>query len=131
MGEPIKLPDGRIVYGRAQAAVMAAEAGQPKRVTATITHSVRPEFPIDLDDYREEIASEPVVQPVQAPAESVSFQAVRGIGPSTELALYNAGILTWEDVLQTGVIEIVALGIDGLGMVRARALFDMARREAK
>lgn len=102
MGEPIHLPDGRIAYGRAQAAVMWAE--------------------------REEVASEPgeQFQPPPAPAESVPFQQVKGIGPSIEMALYAAGILTWEDVLQTGVVELDRR-ISGLGMGRARTLFAAAQ----
>jgi len=106
VGEPIKLPDGRIAYGRAQAAAMWAE--------------------------REEVASEPTEQIIlsPAPAESVSFQSVRGIGPSIEAELYNAEILTWEDVLTIGVVEINRR-IPGIGMGRARALFAMAQREAE
>jgi len=106
MGEPIKLPDGRIAYGRAQAAWMT--------------------------EHREELASEPanLVTPTLPPAESVSFQSVRGIGPQIEAALYNEGILTWEDVLMAGVVELDRR-ISGLGMSRARTLFDMAQREAE
>lgn len=86
----------------------------------------------DPIEQREEIASEPAEQgsiPLPAPAESASFQIVRGIGPEIEAALYNAGILTWENVLQAGVVEIDKR-IASIGMTRARALFAMAQREA-
>lgn len=117
MGEPIHLDNGRVVYGRAQAAVMDK--------LALIVH---PFFEIVQ---REEVASEPGEQstPLPAPADSVSFQVVSGIGPSIEMALYDAGILTWEDVLQAGVVKIDQR-ISGIGMSRARALFAMAQQDA-
>ena len=105
MGEPIKLPDGRIAYGQAQAAAMWAD--------------------------REEVASEPVdlTQPTLPPVDSVSFQTVRGIGPAVEMALYDAGYLTWEDVLMAGVVKIVET-VPAISMSKARTLFAMAQREA-
>ncbi|MGB5052681.1 MAG: hypothetical protein WBO46_27265 [Caldilineaceae bacterium] len=106
MGEPIHLPDGRIVYGKAQAAAMLLQ-----------------------DDEREEIASEPAAPVESQPAESVDFTRAKGINEETKLALYNAGILTWDDVLMTGVVEI-ADKVAGVGMARARSLFAMAQKEA-
>lgn len=76
---------------------------------------------------------EPVALPIvdPAPAESVDFTIVKGITPEMQNILYSRGILNWEDVLQMGVVKIANLEIDGLGRVRARALFAAAQREAK
>lgn len=62
-------------------------------------------------------------------AESVDFTVVRGISDEAQAALYNAGYLTWEDILQAGVIEIKD-NVSSVGMARARALFAMAQKEA-
>jgi hypothetical protein len=106
MGEPIKLPDGRIAYGQAQAASMRKDTQ-------------------GAQDGQGEAIVEPVV--VQAkPAESVNFTKVRGVNDEVQTALYNAGYLNWEDILQAGVIQIRD-NVEGVRMSRARALFAMAQ----
>lgn len=84
---------------------------------------------VEIDPEREEKASEPAVAVNAQPAESVDFTRVKGIGEDAKLALYNAGILTWQDVLDTGAVGI-ARNVEGVGMARARALFAMAQKEA-
>ena len=65
-----------------------------------------------------------------APVESVDFATAKNITPEMRDILYSRNILNWEDVLMKGVVAIVNLEIDGLGMARARALFAAAQREA-
>lgn len=112
MGEPIHLPDGRIAYGRAQAAVMMAEAQSAQSAQ---------------DGQGAAIVAPVVVQAL--PADVVDFTKVKGISEETQEALYDAGYHTWEDILQAGVIQIRD-NVEGVGMSRARALFAMAQREA-
>ena len=97
--------------------------------------TTKPVPTFDPVEHREEIASEVTPDTItviveDAPSESVDFTVVKGISDELNAALYNAGILTWVDVLMVGVVEI-AERVDGVGMQRARALQAMARREAK
>jgi isopentenyl diphosphate isomerase/L-lactate dehydrogenase-like FMN-dependent dehydrogenase len=71
-----------------------------------------------------------IVTVADSPAESVDFTVVRGISEELQAALYNAGILNWDDVLMAGAVEI-SQNVDGVGMSKARALLAMAQREAK
>ena len=87
----------------------------------------------DAVEHREEIASEVIadVLPVDpAPAESVDFTVVKGISDEVRAALYGAGYLTWEDILQAGVVKIKD-DVASVGMARARSLYAMAIREAQ
>lgn len=98
-GAVASFPDGR--------AAALVQAGRAERVTE---------------------ASEPAAAVEAHPDESVDFTRVKGVGDSTNLALYNAEILTWMDVLETGVVELAKL--DGVNINQARALFAMAQKEA-
>lgn len=64
-----------------------------------------------------------------APAESDDFTQVSGISDEIQNAIYDAGYITWEDVLMAGVIKL--RDVSGVGMRRAQALFKMAQAEAK
>ena|SRR3990167_4731192 len=63
-------------------------------------------------------------------AESVDFTQVSGISDEIQLALYEAGYLTWEDILQAGIVKLQGT-VSGIGMRRAQALFKKARLEAE
>ncbi len=137
MGEPIHLPDGRIAYGKAQEAVMRATAELTKFVAPLVIEYEKdhplPARPViedaDIltvgdDRYKEAVALAGLF-PSIPPA--VSFQAVQGIGPQIERALYDAGFSTWADVMSAGAEEIDRR-ISGIGLNRARALYERAQR---
>ena len=79
----------------------------------------------------DEVSVATVDRPILAnPAESVDFTEVSGISEEVQDALYNAGYLTWEDILQAGIIQLRDT-VSGVGMRRAQALFTRAQREAE
>jgi hypothetical protein len=90
-------------------------------------------------EHREEIASEVIADTIpdtiivvveDATAKSVDFTVVKGISDEVRAALYGAGYLTWEDILQAGVVKIKD-DVASVGMARARSLYAMAIREAR
>ena len=90
-------------------------------------------------EQREEIASEVIADTIpdaiivvveDATAKSVDFTVVKGISDEVRAALYGAGYLTWEDILQAGVVKIKD-DVASVGMARARSLYAMAIREAQ
>ena len=93
----------------------------------------------DAVEHREEIASEVIADTIpdtiivvveDATAKSVDFTVVKGISDEVRAALYGAGYLTWEDILQAGVVKIKD-DVASVGMARARSLYAMAIREAQ
>ena len=93
----------------------------------------------DAVEHREEIASEVIADTIpdtiivvveDATAKSVDFTVVKGISDEVRAALYRAGYLTWEDILQAGVVKIKD-DVASVGMARARSLYAMAIREAQ
>lgn len=81
----------------------------------------------------EENASAPAIFPqhlpvTTVPANAVDFASVKGISEKMQDTLHAAGIFTWEDVLQAGVIKLnQEVGID---MIHARMLLKNAQLEA-
>lgn len=62
--------------------------------------------------------------------QSANFSDVVGIGKGNQAALYAAGYLTWEDVLQAGIVKL-RLEFPSISANRLRALFTRAQREAE
>ena len=60
---------------------------------------------------------------------SANFSDVVGIGQAAQAALNAAGYLTWEDVLQAGILKI-GEDVPSISPSRVRALFTRAQREA-
>jgi len=60
---------------------------------------------------------------------SANFADVVGIGQVAQAALNEAGYLTWEDVLQAGILKI-GEDVPSISPNRVRALFTRAQQEA-
>lgn len=79
-----------------------------------------------VDEVSADATDRPVVP---RPAESDDFTQVSGISAEIQNALYDAGYITWDDILTAGVINLRE--VSGVGMRRAQALFKMAMAEAE
>lgn len=71
----------------------------------------------------------PVVEE-EAPSQviGVDFSSVDGISDEIQQALYDAGFLTWDDVLMAGAVKVKD-AVSGVGLARARKLVERARME--
>lgn len=56
------------------------------------------------------------------------FSSVDGISDEIQQALYDAGYLTWDDVLMAGAVKVKD-DVSGVGLARARKLFERAQLE--
>ena len=125
MGQPIILPDGRIAYGQAQAAVMLAALPLRQAQGAAPVPELVEGQGAEGSSVGE--LAEPV-EPVE-PVEGDDFTVVSGINIEIQAALQSAGFRTWEDILMAGAVKIRD-DISGVGLARARALLKQAQLEA-
>ena len=137
MGQPIILPDGRIAYGQAQAAVMLAALPLPLPLPLRQAQGAAPvpELVEGQGAAGSSVGSvgelaEPVepVEPVEG-VEGDDFTVVSGINVEIQAALQSAGFRTWEDIFLAGSVRVQD-EVSGVGKARARALFKRAIEEA-
>ena len=119
MGQPIILPDGRIAYGQAQAAVMLAALPLPLPL------------PLRQAQGAEGSSVGELAEPVEGVegVEGDDFTVVSGINVEIQAALQSAGFRTWEDIFLAGSVRVQD-EVSGVGKARARALFKRAIEEA-
>ena len=132
MGQPIILPDGRIAYGQAQAAVMLAALPLPLPLRQAQGAAPVPELVEGQGAAGSSVGelAEPVepVEPVEG-VEGDDFTVVSGINVEIQAALQSAGFRTWEDIFLAGSVRVQD-EVSGVGKARARALFKRAIEEA-